>query len=85
MIKYFGIIASILFILATVGQVVKSIRDGHSQGISHILIWTLLVGFVLMTIYVISEIGWDSALLSSYILQFILWMITARYKYFPRK
>jgi len=85
MIEYFGIIASILFILATAGQTVKSIREGHSKGISHILIWTLLIGFVLMTTYVISKIGWDLALLSSYILQFVLWVIVAKYKYLPRK
>ena len=85
MIEYFGIIASILFILATAGQTAKSIREGHSRGVSHILIWTLLVGFVLMTTYVISEIGWDLALLSSYTLQFMLWSITAKYKYLPRE
>ncbi|MHA2280274.1 MAG: hypothetical protein ACXAC5_05415 [Promethearchaeota archaeon] len=85
MIEYFGITASILFIFATAGQTAKSIREGHSRGVSHILIWTLLVGFILMTTYVISEIGWDIALLSSYTLQFILWTITAKYKYWPRE
>ena len=84
MIEYFGIIASALFVFATAGQAVKSIREGHSKGISHILIWVLLIGFILMTTYVISEVGYDFALLSSYILQFILWATIAKYKYLPR-
>jgi uncharacterized protein with PQ loop repeat len=84
MIEYFGYIASFLFVFATAGQTIKCIKQGHARGVSYILIWVLLVGFILMTTYVISEIGWDLALLSSYILQFGLWTITAKYKYLPR-
>jgi len=85
MISTFGAIASILFILATAGQTAKVVREGHAAGVSHILIWMLLVGFVLMVSYVIFNVGLDLILLSSYTFQAILWAIVARYKYFPRR
>jgi len=84
MIEYFGITATILFCIATGVQACKSMYDGHSKGISHGLIWMVLIGFFLMTIYVIDKVGYDLILLSSYGVQGFLWAIIAKYKYFER-
>ena len=85
MIEYFGALASFLFIAATAAQTIKCIKQGHAKGISHALIWVLSVGFTCMIIYVIKTIGFDWILLSSYVLQYLLWLIIAKYRYFPKK
>lgn len=83
-VSLLGSLASLLFILATAAQSYKSYKDGHSAGISSGLIWMLLIGFICMTTYVISTIGFDLIMLSSLITQSLLWVVVAKYKYFPR-
>jgi len=85
MIAYMGLMASFLFIIATFSQVLKVVRDGHAKGLSYSLIWLLNVGFLLMLTYVIDHIGFDLALLSTYFLQLIGWIIIAKYKHFERE
>lgn len=84
MVELLGYAGSLCFILATLAQALKSIRQGHSRGISHWLLWILTVGYTCMITYVLIDIGWDEVLLSSYFLQFALWAIIAKYLYFPR-
>lgn len=84
MVSLLGTIATILFIAATAAQTRKSWKEGHSNGVSHGLIWMLLTGFVCMSMYVKYTVGNDLILLGSYIAQFILLAIVARYKYLPR-
>jgi len=80
-----GVVASVLFIVATCFQACKSIHDGHSHGISHGMIWLLLSGFFLMLIYISDQIGWDPVLILSHAAQLILWSVIAKFKYYPRK
>ncbi len=80
--EIFGIIASILFIKGAIWQAVKCWREGHAAGISHSMIWSLLLGFLFMGTHVCAKFGWDSALMSSYIIQGICFVVIAKYKYF---
>lgn len=84
MFKLLGSISVVMFILASAFQARKSVRDGHSRGVSHGSIWTLIFGFTFMTMYVIREVGWDLLLISSYLGQLISWLVIARYKYIER-
>lgn len=84
MTELLGYLGSLSFVLATAAQAIKSIRQGHSRGISYWLLWILSFGYTCMIIYVLKTIGFDLVLLSSYILQFVLWIIIAKYLYFPR-
>lgn len=84
-VNIFGYVAQFLFIFASLAQARKSYVEGHSEGISHGLIWSLIVGFVCMMYYVISKIGFDFVLMSGYIGQLTFCLVIAKYKYFPRK
>lgn len=80
-----GYVASILFIKGSAFQAWRCHKDGHARGISHGLIWSLLVGFICMGTHVMVNIGWDTALMSSYILQALCFLVIAKYKYVERK
>jgi len=84
MIESLGVVATILFCLATLAQTIKSYREGHSDGVSHGFIWMLSMGFTLMSIYVVNTTGWDWILLSSYWIQLLLFGIIIKYKYWRR-
>jgi uncharacterized protein with PQ loop repeat len=83
--EWLGILGNFLFVLATSGQTLKSIRDGHSNGVSAFLLGILAIGYPCAIIYVIGCIGWDLILLGSYTFQATLWGIVGFYKYFPRR
>lgn len=80
-----GLIAQALFIMASGAQAKKSFSDGHSEGVSHGLIWMLLVGFLIMIWYVLSFIGGNLVLLSGYVGQLFFCLIIGKFKYFPRE
>lgn len=83
--QYSGALASVLFILATAFQALKSYKDGHSDGVSHGLIWSLGIGLISMILYVSVIIGMDLVLLSSYTVQLMLWGVVAKYKIKPER
>lgn len=82
---WLGSIASFLFILGSSFQMIKSIVDGNSRGVSHLMIWMVTIGFCLMIPYVLWKAGWDFVLLSTYFFQLIEWSVIAKYKYFERE
>lgn len=84
MIEALGSIATTLFLIATAFQTVKVMRDGHANGLSHVLIWMMLVGFSIMCLYVPLVIGWNDVLMVGYIGQLIMFLVMAKFKYFPR-
>lgn len=85
MIEILGYIAQALFIAATSAQALKSYRDGHSEGVSHGLIWMSVTGFTIMITYVIIKIGFDPVLMFGYMGQALFCLTIGWYKYFPRK
>jgi uncharacterized membrane protein len=85
MTEYLGAIASFLFIKGSAMQAIKCFREGHARGISHGLIWPLLLGFAFMSAHVLNKVGWDLALMSSYVLQTTFILVTAKYKIWERK
>ena len=85
MTEAFGSISVFLFIAASLFQAFKSFGDGHSRGISHASIWSLLIGYTGMIFYVADNIGWDFLLMTSYFGQLACWLLIAKYKYLERK
>ena len=83
-VEWLGWIASGLFVSATAAQALTSYKNGHSEGVSHWLLWKLMVGFAFASTYVLVTIGWDWVLMSSYILQAFFWGVVIRYKYWRR-
>lgn len=85
LVTWLGAIASGLFVIATAAQSLKAYKNGHSDGVSELLLWQLQIGFVFASVYVLFTIGWDWVLMSSYILQAAFWGVVIKFKYWRRK
>lgn len=79
-----AIFAQFLFVGATFVQCYKVYKDGNSDGLSHGLIWMLILGFIIMLWYTIVRLNSDVVLLLGYIGQLVGFTWIAKYKYFPR-
>lgn len=73
-----------LFIFATAAQAYKCYKEGHAKGISHLLLWSLMVGYLIMLVYVQMQIGGDWILFGGYLGQMLMFGIIGMYKYYPR-
>jgi len=80
-----GIAGSIAFALSGVPQSIKSIREGHSKGISHGMIWLWLVGEVCMIAYSFYFYTYDFIFISNYLINFVNVAIITKFKYWERK
>lgn len=83
-VEILGWIGATAFAISGVPQMIKSIREGHSSGVSHGLIWLWLTGEAAMLLYTTLKYS-DVILLTNYIANLIFVGVIAWYKYFPRK
>jgi uncharacterized protein with PQ loop repeat len=83
-VEALGTVATTLFLLATAMQTAKVMRERHARGLSHGLIWMMLAGFTMMSIYVLMAIGWNTVLMTGYIGQLIMFGVITKFKYFPK-
>jgi uncharacterized protein with PQ loop repeat len=79
-----GWISSAFLLLCGVPQALKSIKDGHSGGISVLFIWFWLLGEITGTIYIATFKEISLPLLTNYVFNVIIVFIIIFYKYFPR-
>ena len=79
-----GIIGSLLFIISAAAQAVKAVRDGHSRGISHAMLWAVMVGMVCWIIYAVCHVR-DPILIGCLLGQTICWTTVTKYKYLERR
>ena len=80
-----GLIGMICFSLSGIPQMVKSIRDGHSEGIATGTIWLWLIGELAYILYTLANYSTDFILLVNYVLNFSVVAVIAYYKHFPRR
>jgi uncharacterized protein with PQ loop repeat len=66
-------------------QAFYSWKQGHSRGISSLMLWMWFFGEVLAIIYVLGKIGIDKPLLFNYTLNLVFISIILKYKYLERK
>ena len=85
LVSSLGTFATSLFIIAAASQALKSYRDGHSRGVSHGLVISLLIGFSCMLVYIPVKVGWNWLLMTGYIGQLAAISVVAKYKYWERK
>lgn len=83
-VELIGYLAGFLFAFCGLPQAIKSYKEGHSEGISHLMIWMWLVGELLMQYYVILKHGWDMPLLLNYWINTVFVLVIVKYKYFRR-
>ena len=85
MLELIGLIGATAFALSGVPQAVKSVREGHSKGMSHGTIVLWLTGEGAMLIYAGIKYTSDYILICNYLANFLVVGVIARYKYLPRK
>jgi uncharacterized protein with PQ loop repeat len=85
-IELIGVIGSFCFAISGVPQMIKSIKDKHSNGIAHgtILLW--LIGELSMLIYTFFKY-FDFILMINYLANFLIVGVIAWYKYktYPKR
>lgn len=84
MVNLIGTIGVVLLALCALPQALKSIKQGHSQGITPFLLWPWLFGELFTFIYLIFQFPIDIILISNYAANIIFVGIITYYKYFPR-
>ena len=84
MIETIGWIGAALFALCGAPQAYLSYKQGHSDGVSHGLLWMWFWGEVLTMIYVFVKHGLDLPLMMNYTINIIFVMVIIKYKYWRR-
>jgi len=84
MISIIGYIAMVCLIGSSIPQAIKSVKDGHADGLSVGFLALLQVGFVLMITYLLANNPVIPVLLN-YVANIIVWAIPCYYKLYPRK
>ena len=77
-----GWLGAFFFAICAVPQVIQTLREGHSNGLSWLFLIFWLLGEIFMTVYV-----WptgDLPLLSNYLVNLVLTSIIFYYKVYPR-
>jgi uncharacterized protein with PQ loop repeat len=78
-----GWIGSALLLVASVPQAIKSIREGHSDGLSTAMIWMWGIGMFLSLFYFMQLRA--SPAIMNYAFNMLVWSVIAWYHHFPRK
>ena len=84
MIEVFGIVSGICFSISGLPQACRAIRNGHTQGISSMTIWLVIVGTVSMLAYILAKYGLDILLSTEHVMTLAVWSVLLKYTYFPR-
>lgn len=79
-----GMLGGLLLAVSAIPQVVKSWKDGHSEGLSHGLLALWLGGEACMLMYVLVKYTSDLWLLLNYGSNFLFVGVIAWFKYWPR-
>lgn len=79
----FNVIGSTLLLICSVPQAVKSVRDGHSEGLSRLMLWLWLMGMAFCLVFFAHAEIWPTVInygFNLFVASTITW-----YSYFPRK
>lgn len=82
-IEIIGWIGAICFALSALPQTIKSIKEGHSNGLSWGLLFLWVIGESCSLIYVLDRN--DLPLFTNYAINIIFLFIILYYKFFPKK
>lgn len=85
MIEFIGIIGAICFSICAAPQALVCYKQGHAQGLNKLTLWLWFVGEVSTIVYVLETIGWDSILMSNYIINLLFLIIIIKFAYWERK
>lgn len=80
-----GLIGSLIMVFGAVPQLYKTIREGHSEGLSSGTLFCWLIGMLCLLIYVIFFRAADYILILNYSFNLITTSIFMKYKFYPKK
>ena len=80
-----GYIGAILLAVCAFPQMVVSIIDGHSRGLSQYFLLTWYLGELLMLAFCVQTIGMVGPLFWNYLINVLMLTVIVRYKYWERK
>ena len=83
--EWLGIIGGVCLAISSIPQVIKTIKDGHAEGLATGSIWLWLVGCLAMLFYVIVEHQRDVVLVLNYFISVLFVFVILWYKYRPHK
>lgn len=83
MINILGYAAMFFLITAALPQVIKTVKEGHSEGLAGGYIVLLLIGFGLMTTYLFLTKP-VIPVITNYLFNILMILILGYYKLFPR-
>lgn len=84
MIQLLGYVGLGFIMMASVPQAIKTVKQGHSDGLSATYIMSLITGFSLLIVYLcLSKLL--IPIFINYTVNLISYSIIAYYKFFPRK
>lgn len=76
-----GWIGSVALLICSLPQAVKSVKQGHSEGLSPLMLWLWLIGMVAMLIYFIPLQLWPPVI--SYAFNLFVASVIIWFYYFP--
>jgi len=79
-----GLIGMVCFSISGLPQMLKSIKEGNSEGMATGTIWLWLIGELCYIFYTLANYSSDFILMINYVLNFSIVAVIAWYKYFPR-
>lgn len=84
LIESIGWIGAACFAFSAAPQAWKAIKQGHSRGIAHAMLWMWLVGEVCTLLYIYITVGPKPVLMANYGLNLMFLFPIFYYRYFPR-
>jgi uncharacterized protein with PQ loop repeat len=79
-----GVTAGCLLAGCGVPQALKTVKDGHANGIALNMMLMLLGGLILMGTYIYLAHGFDILIHGEYAISISIWGISLYYHFFPR-
>ena len=77
-----GWIASVILAVSSIPQLLKTVRDGHADGLSWAFIALWLIGEILSLVYVVPMLNWP--LIANYSINLVIILVIGFYKMYPR-
>ncbi len=84
-IDLFGIIGTLFLAVGGFPQLVKTIRDGHADGLSKGMLWCWMLGFITLLVYTAKLHPGDWILMTNYGFNMCITLVFLRYKYLAKR
>jgi uncharacterized protein with PQ loop repeat len=81
--EVFNAIGSALLLVCSVPQAIKSVRDGHSNGLSRLMLWLWLLGMSFCLVFFVRAEIWPTVI--NYAFNLFVASTITWYSYFPRR